>query len=123
MLDLFSIALFTVVISGIIFLDQGIFIENLTISVDGENGDAILCCVFSKEDVPVEWTRGAGSSLLTGNRFMRSSTGKVHQLRIAGVVASDAGEYTVTCNGASSSATLTLKEGNLHIYYPILPFT
>ncbi|KAK7798725.1 hypothetical protein U0070_000242 [Myodes glareolus] len=85
------------------------FTSGLSTVVAEEGQEATFQCVVSPSDVAVVWHKD-GTRLLPSEKFVMAQSGATCSLTILGLTLEDAGHVTVEAEGASSSATLRVRE-------------
>nr|XP_042140021.1 obscurin isoform X19 [Peromyscus maniculatus bairdii] len=85
------------------------FTSGLSAVVVEEGQEATFQCVVSPGDAAVTWYKD-GAQLLPSKKFVMAQSGATCSLTILGLTLEDAGRVTVEAEGASSSATLRVRE-------------
>ncbi|XP_041519865.1 obscurin isoform X12 [Microtus oregoni] len=85
------------------------FTSGLSTVVAEEGQEATFQCVVSPSDAAVVWYKD-GTQLLPSEKFVMAQSAATCSLTILGLTLEDAGHVTVEAEGASSSATLRVRE-------------
>ncbi|XP_059126628.1 obscurin [Peromyscus eremicus] len=85
------------------------FTSGLSAAVVEEGREATFQCVVSPSDAAVTWYKD-GAQLRPSEKFVMAQSGATCSLTILGLTLEDAGRVTVEAEGASSSATLRVRE-------------
>ncbi|KAL1780292.1 obscurin, partial [Sigmodon hispidus] len=85
------------------------FTSGLSAVVVEEGQEATFQCVVSPSDAAVMWYKD-GTQLLPSEKFVMTQSGATCSLTILSLTLEDAGHITVEAEGASSSATLRVRE-------------